>query len=174
MAKQNHVYWLTGLSGAGKSTLCRRLVSSLRARGRAVVMLDGDEMREAMGATAAHTRDERLQLTMRYARLCRMIAVQGIDVAVATISLFAEVHEWNRINLPGYVEIFIDVPLPELARRDPKGIYARAEQGLLKNVAGVDQPVDFPVAPDILLDWREGMSADEAFDELLSQLASRD
>ena len=170
MTAQSHVYWLTGLSGAGKSTLCRRLATHLREEGRAIVMLDGDQMREILGATAAHTREERLQLTMGYARLCRLIASQGIDVAIATISLFGEVHEWNRINLPGYVEIFLDVPLSELARRDPKGIYARSAGGALKNVAGVDLPVDYPKAPDVALTWRQGWTVDDAFNELLDKL----
>lgn len=174
MTGENHVYWLTGLSAAGKSTLCRKLVAHLREQGRTVVMLDGDEMREAMGATAAHGRDERLRLTMRYAQLCRMIAVQGIDVAIATISLFSEVHEWNRANLPGYVEIFLDVPLDELARRDPKMIYARASRGEIKDVAGVDLAVDLPKTPDVLLTWREGWSVDSTFEELLEKLRSQD
>ncbi len=172
MITENRVYWLTGLSGAGKSTLCRELVAHLREQGRAVVMLDGDQIREIMGATTAHTREERLHLTMCYSRLCRMIAVQGVDVAIATISLFSEVHDWNRINLPGYVEIFLDVPLAELARRDSKGIYSRATGGELKNVAGVDLAVDYPQAPDVTLSWREGRSVDGAFNELLDKLKS--
>lgn len=167
---QNSVYWLTGLSGAGKSTLCRKLVLHLREAGRAIVMLDGDQMREIMGATSAHTREERLQLTMGYARLCRLIAVQGVDVAIATISLFREVHDWNRNNLPGYVEIFLDVPLSELARRDPKEIYGRLARGELKNVAGVDQAVDYPKAADVVLTWREGWTVECAFGELLDKL----
>ena len=169
---KSQTYWFTGLSGAGKTTLCKKLVNYLRLQDKQVVMLDGDELREIMGATAAHTRDERLQLTMRYAQLCHMIGVQGVDVAIATISLFREVHEWNRLNLPGYVEIFVDVPLDELARRDPKLIYARAAKGELKNVAGVDFRVNYPEAPDVLLTWREGWTVNDAFKELLDKLES--
>lgn len=112
-------YWITGLSGAGKSTLARMLVEHLRNCGRTVVFLDGDDMRAVMGRTNAHTRDERLDLALSYGRLGKLIASQGIDVVIATISLFHEVHEWNRKNLPGYVEIYLDVPLEELKRRDP-------------------------------------------------------
>jgi adenylylsulfate kinase len=146
------VFWITGLSGAGKTTTCRALVCALRAQGRAIVMLDGDELRDALGASHAHGREERLALAMRYARLCRMIARQGIDVAIATISLFGEVDEWNRRNLPGYVEVFLRVPLPVLEARDPKGIYARARAGEAGNVAGIDLQVDEPRAPDVLVD----------------------
>lgn len=164
------VYWVTGLSGAGKSTLCRELVCHLRAQGRQVVMLDGDELREAMGATNAHTRQERLQLAMRYAHLCHMIAVQGVDVAIATISLFREVHEWNRANMPGYVEIYLHVPLDELRRRDPKQIYARAKRGELKDVAGLDFAVDEPQAPDVRIEWVSGLTVEAALARVIEQL----
>lgn len=165
------VYWITGLSGAGKTTLCRELVVHLRTQGRAVVMLDGDELREAMGATNAHTRQERLQLAMRYAHLCHMIAVQGVDVAIATISLFREVHEWNRTNMPGYVEIYLHVPLNELRRRDPKQIYARAERGELKDVAGLDFAVDEPQAPDVRIEWVSGLTVEAALARVIEQLS---
>jgi cytidine diphosphoramidate kinase len=166
----NHIFWFTGLSGAGKTTLCRELVAHLRKQGRQVVMLDGDDLREVMGATTAHSRNERLKLAMRYAHLCHMIAVQGFDVAIATISMFREVHEWNRNNLPGYIEIFLDVPMKELERRDPKNIYARASKGDLENVAGVDFEVDKPRAPDVLLAWQEGGSLESTFNILLHKL----
>lgn len=122
-------YWITGFSGAGKTTLCRRYVDYLRAHERTVGMLDGDELRANMGAVDGHARKGRLALAKRYGQLCGLIASQGVDVAIATISMFHEVHAWNRQHLPGYVEIFIDVPFEELIRRDAKGIYGGAEKG---------------------------------------------
>jgi len=164
------VFWVTGLSGAGKTTLCHELAAHMRAQGRSIVMLDGDELREAMGATNAHTRQERLQLAMRYAHLCHMIAVQSVDVAIATISLFREVHEWNRANMQGYVEIYLHVPLVELRRRDPKQIYARAERGELKDVAGLDFAVDEPQAPDVCIEWVSGLTVQAALAQVIEQL----
>jgi len=164
------VFWLTGLSGAGKSTLCRLLVERLRTEGRSVVMLDGDELREVMAAEHLHTRADRLDLTLRYSKLCRLLTAQGFDVAIATIGLWKEVHAWNRAHLPGYVEIFLKVPLEELSRRDPKKIYERARRGELKNVAGVDLEVDFPVAPHLTLDHQAGRSVDMAFEILWEKL----
>ena len=164
------VYWLTGLSGAGKTTLCIKLVAHFRTQGRAVVMLDGDDLREAMGATNAHTRQERMQLAMRYSHLCRLIASQGVDVAIATISLFREVHEWNRINIPGYVEIYLQVPMEELKRRDPKRIYARAARGELKDVVGLDVEVDEPQAPEVSIKWAPGLTVEAALAQVIEQL----
>jgi adenylylsulfate kinase-like enzyme len=168
--KFGSVYWLTGLSGSGKSTLCDLLVRRLERSGATVIKLDGDEIREILGAENAHTRAERLSLAMRYAKLCRMLSNQGIDVAIATISLFNEVHEWNRANIPGYIEIFLDVPLEELKRRDPKKIYERAASGDLKNVAGVDLEADFPSAPHLTISHKEGLTVEAAANKLLQKL----
>lgn len=80
-----------------------------------MILLDGDELREVFGAAAEnarnHGREGRLALAMQYAHLCRVIAGQGLTVVIATISLFREVHEWNRANLPGYFEAYLKVPI---------------------------------------------------------------
>lgn len=170
MTSSPHVYWLTGLSDSGKSTMCRKLVSYLRECGRQVILLDGDEIRAVVGAVKAHTREDRLALALRYSRLCKLLADQGFDVAIATISLFEEVHVWNREHLPGYCEIFLDVPLDELRRRDTKGIYQRYDNNEINNVAGVDLQVDFPKSPDILLRFAPNLDQDAMFSELFRQL----
>lgn len=169
MPNKTNVFWITGLSGAGKSTLCRKLVEHLREQEHRIVMLDGDELREVMGATQAHTQEERKQLAMRYSQLCRMIASQGVDVAIATISMFREVHEWNRANIPGYVEIYLDVPKDELIRRDPKQIYARAARDELKNIAGFDVAVDAPAAPDIRIAWSPTLTVAATLSQVVEQ-----
>jgi len=151
------VVWITGLSGAGKSTLAHELVARLRAAGEDVVMLDGDELREVFGAVTTnaqnHGRGGRLALAMQYAHLCRVIATQGLTVVIATISLFREVHAWNRANLPGYFEVYLKVPVEELRRRDPKGIYRRFDAGELTHVAGLDLPIDEPKAADWIVEF---------------------
>jgi adenylylsulfate kinase len=100
-----------------------------------------------------------------------MIARQGLTVVVGTIALFAEVHEWNRANQPGYFEVYLRVPLDELRRRDPKGLYRRFDAGDLNNVAGLDLPVDEPVAPDLLLDYVPGLGPDTTLSIVLGKLA---
>ena len=168
--KSGRVFWFTGLSGVGKTTMCRLFVQRLRASGRPVVMLDGDALRAVFGAETAHAPDERLQLSLRYAALCRMIAAEGVDVAIATISLFKEVHAWNRAHIAGYHEILLTAPLSELVRRDPKQIYARAARGDLSNVVGVDVDYDLPAATHYRIDFDPLTTPEVAADRLIAEL----
>lgn len=157
---KGRVIWITGLSGAGKSTLAHQVVALLRTASEPVVMFDGDELREVFKAADENVqnygREERLVLSMQYANLCRVIAAQGVTVVIATISLFHEVHEWNRTNLPGYFEVYLKVPVEELRRRDPKGIYRRFDAGELTYVAGLDLPIDVPAAADWVVEFEAG------------------
>ena len=168
------VLWITGLSGAGKSTVANEVVLRLRHSGRPVVMLDGDELREVFGVFEAmdnnHARDTRLALAMKYSKLCHLLAKQNISVVIATISLFKEVHDWNRKNLPGYYEVYLKIPLQELRRRDPKGLYKGYDDGLIKNVAGLDLEIDEPKTPDLLIDHTSQRSIMEIVDILVDKI----
>jgi adenylylsulfate kinase-like enzyme len=175
--KQQQVIWITGLSGAGKSTLAKELIDRIRAQGEPCVFLDGDELREVFGAAAAnarnHGREGRLALAMQYSHLCRVIASQGLTVVIATISLFREVHAWNRANLPGYFEVYLKVPVEELRRRDPKGIYRRFDAGELDNVAGLDLPVDEPDAADWVVEFLPNQSVRILLEDLFNHLTKK-
>jgi len=176
--KTMKIIWITGLSGAGKSTLANEVVSRLRANGEHVVFLDGDELREVFGSAAAnaqnHGRDGRLALAMQYAHLCRVIASQGMTVVIATISLFREIHAWNRENLPGYFEVYLKVPVDELKRRDPKGIYRRFDAGELDNVAGLDLPIDEPDSADLIAEHDPTKTVEDLATTLLNFLSNKE
>ncbi len=168
------VIWLTGMSGAGKSTLSIEVVKRIRSLDKCVVFLDGDELREILNSAEVnaknHGRDVRLKLAFQYAKLCWMIANQGINVVIATISLFKEVHNWNRINLLGYFEVYLKVPLEELRRRDPKSIYSRFDAGEISNVSGLDLPIDEPEAADWVIDYDPNITVESLADNLLDRL----
>ena len=137
-------YWITGLSGAGKTTLADKVKAKI---GHAVI-LDGDVIRELLKTDFGHDRESRLKLAYTYSRFAKFLVESGVNVICSTISMFHEVQDWNRNNIPNYVEIFLDVDMAELERRDSKKIYSRARAGELKDVVGVDIKAEFPKNPD--------------------------
>lgn len=144
-----HVFWITGYSGAGKTTIAHALQRQMPP---GVLLLDGDVLRSIFGARHGYGREDRLQLALSYAHLCREVSSQGIDVICATISMFHEVRGWNRASMPRYHEIYVRVPLEERARRDPKGLYARAANGDNHDMGGLDLGLEEPESPDLTID----------------------
>jgi adenylylsulfate kinase-like enzyme len=147
--RDGQVIWLTGLSGAGKSAVAGELVRQLTADGRQPIRLDGDELRAALDVTGTFDLESRRRLAFVYARLCRLLANQGHLVVCATIALFHDVQRWNRENLPNYVEVFLDVPMDELRRRNSRGVYGPATDH--REVVGLGIAAQFPRTPDLTL-----------------------
>ena len=142
--------WITGLSGAGKTTLAKALDRLLRCRGFQPVLLDGDEVRDVIrDSSTGYDRGGRLENAWRICRMARLLAAQGHTILVSTVSLFKEIHAWNRENLPGYFEIYLNAPIELLRRRDAKGLYARVDRGEISGVPGVDMEFDAPMHPDL-------------------------
>ena len=166
----SNVIWITGLSAAGKTTLGRLVVDLLRLKGEPSVLMDGDELREALAAVSNHSAAARLELAHKYSRLARMVASQGVTVVVSTVALFHEIHRWNRENLPGYFEVYLKVPINELRRRDPKGIYSRYDRGELKNVAGLDMAIEEPLQPDLIIEYQAGLAPETELQRLMDAL----
>ena len=92
-------------------------------------------------------------------------------MVIATISLFREVHAWNRAHLPGYFEVYLKVPLDELRRRDPKGIYRRFDACELTHVAGLDLPIDEPDTADWVVEFVPGRSVTTLREEFFTRYA---
>lgn len=164
------VFWITGLAGAGKSAVGSRLCDGLKSRGATVVLLDGDELRQAIAPDLGFSRAERLESGRRNGRLCHMISDQGIDVICATISMFRECHEWNRANLPRYFEIYLRVPMDVLIARDQKSLYSGALAGEVANVTGIDLGVDEPYAAEAVIDNDGGLCLDEIIDDVMERI----
>jgi cytidine diphosphoramidate kinase len=145
------VVWITGLPGSGKTTVAAEVERVLRRRSAATVRLDGDVFREVMGNDLGYSREDRLRNAWRVARICKLLSDQGLDVVCATVSLFREIHEWNRANFARYVEAYLRVSRDTLIARNQKGLMEKALAGDLTEVVGVDQAFDEPTSPDLVI-----------------------
>ena len=141
-------YFVTGLSAAGKTTMGSMLHDRLKSLGRKVLLMDGDLTR-AMLQEFDYTRSYRERAAYRDSRMCKLFTDQGVDVVSCGICMFHGLRKWHREHIPNYCEIYLDVPMSVLEQRDPKGLYAKARAGLMKDVVGVDQIAEFPETPDI-------------------------
>ena len=166
--KPGLVIWITGLSGSGKSTVSALVVEQLRASKIPVVLLDGDVVREVLGGDLGYSRNDRIENAFRICRLARLFSQQGLTVVCATMSLFKQCHAWNREHLQRYLEVLLDVPLEELRRRDPKGLYRKVAGGHASGVAGVDQEYDLPVKPHLRIRNLIPMTASSAARKILA------
>ena len=156
------VIWFIGMSGVGKTTLASALYEELKKDTRHLVYLDGDEFRAVFRNDADHTIAGRRKNAERISYMCRMLDSQNIHVIASVLSIFPEWQAWNRDIFNNYYEIFLDVPLETLKRRDVKGLYAGAESGDIKNVVGIDIPFPKPKAADLVIDEQQQEAGVEA------------
>lgn len=169
LSSPGQVIWITGLSGAGKTSIAGKVVEQLRVRETAV-LLDGDVVRQIVDdPNTGHDAESRLVNAYRICRMAQVLAAQGLSVVVATMSLFREIHAWNRRNLPSYFEVYLKVDLEVLRARDPKGLYSRSDCGDEGHLVGVDIPYEEPLNPDLVID-NNGSAADIA--DIAAQIAA--
>ena len=147
--------WLTGLSGSGKSTVaveCQRL---LLGEGRPAYVLDGDNLRHGLNADLGFSEADRDENVRRVGEVARLFADAGVVALVPLISPYRRGRDHARAihaaaGLP-FVEVFVDTPIEECERRDPKGLYAKARAGEITGFTGIDDPYEPPLAPELVL-----------------------
>jgi adenylyl-sulfate kinase len=145
--------WFTGLSGSGKSTIAAAVEQRLVESCRWAYRLDGDNLRHGVCSDLGFSRDDRAENARRVAELAMLFADSGSVALVCLVSPYAldrrqarEVHEDAGLE---FIEVFVNTSLEECARRDVKGLYAKARGGALANLTGVGSPYEAPVAPDV-------------------------
>jgi bifunctional enzyme CysN/CysC len=147
------ILWFTGLSGSGKSTIANMVERKLYSLGRHTFILDGDNVRHGLNRDLGFSEADRVENIRRAAETSKLMAEAGLIVLVCFISPYrADRDAARELFEPGeFLEVFIDTPVEECRRRDPKGLYKRADAGLLKNFTGVDAPYESPTQPELRL-----------------------
>jgi len=151
--QEPQIVWFTGLSGSGKSSIANLIEKRLTVEGRHAYILDGDNVRHGLNKDLGFTEADRVENIRRVAEVARLMADAGLIVLVSFISPFRNERRLAR-EIAGDVrfsEIFVDTPLEVCEARDPKGLYARARRGEIKNFTGIDSPFEAPEHPDLLL-----------------------
>ncbi len=162
--------WFTGLSGSGKSTIANLLERRLHAQGLHTYLLDGDNVRHGLNRDLGFTDVERVENIRRVAEVAKLMLDAGLIVLVSFISPFRADREMARslFKENEFLEVFVDASLATCEQRDPKGLYAKARRGELKNFTGIDSPYEAPLAPEVHL-----QSTSTAPETLAEEIAQR-
>jgi bifunctional enzyme CysN/CysC len=165
------VVWLTGLPASGKSTVARVVERRLFEAGCQTMLLDGDQVRHGLSGDLGFTPEDRRENIRRIGEVAGLFFRQGCVVVCTFVSPFREDRERARSLVPEgrFVEVFVDTPLEECERRDPKGLYARARKGEIAHMTGLTSPYEEPEEPEIHLET-SGKDADALADEILDGL----
>jgi bifunctional enzyme CysN/CysC len=145
--------WFTGLSGSGKSTIANLLERRLHAGGRHTFILDGDNVRHGLNRDLGFSEADRVENIRRAAEAAKLMVEAGLIVVVSFISPYRSDRQAARdLFEPGeFIEVFVDTPIEECQRRDPKGLYRRVAAGEIRNFTGIDAPYEAPEMPEIHL-----------------------
>ena len=166
--------WFTGLSGAGKSTIANLVEQKLWAAGHHTMLLDGDNVRHGLNRDLGFTEADRVENIRRVGEVAKLMTEAGVIVICAFISPYRSERETVRalFGENEFIEVFVDTSIDECMRRDPKGLYAKARAGLVRNFTGIDAPYEAPVAPEIRLDTA-GRQPDQLAEQVVTELRKR-
>jgi adenylylsulfate kinase len=150
-SQQSCIVWFTGLSGSGKSTIANALESKLNVMGKHTYLLDGDNVRYGLNKDLGFSDDDRIENIRRIGEVGKLFVDAGLIVITAFISPFQKDRDTVRslVEEGEFIEIFIDTPLEECERRDPKGLYKKARAGEIPMFTGVSSPYESPRNPKI-------------------------
>ena len=168
------VIWLTGLSGAGKSTLANALEQRLWQRGYHSYLLDGDNVRHGLSQDLGFSQAERVEHIRRVGEVAALFVDAGLIVITAFISPFRADRALARALAPEgeFIEVYVRAGLETCERRDPKGLYARARAGVIREFTGIDSPYEAPERPELVLDT-EHDAIEANVERLLAYLTER-
>lgn len=176
MNQKGCTLWLTGLSASGKSTVAVALEQALLQMGKHAYRLDGDNIRMGLNRNLAFSAEDRTENIRRIGEVAKLFADAGLITLASFISPYISDRDSVRklhedAGLP-FLEIFVDCPIEEAEKRDPKGLYKKARAGQIKGFTGIDDPYETPVNPECTL-RTDQLSIEQAVAKLLDLLQTR-
>jgi len=163
--------WFTGFSGSGKSTIAGAVESKLAERLQHTYLMDGDNVRHRLCKDLGFSEQDRVENIRRVGEVAHLMIDAGLIVLTAFISPFKDNRDMVRAMLSEgeFIEVFVDTPLEECERRDPKGLYKKARAGQIKDFTGIDSPYEAPEGAEIRI-ANVNISVDEAANQVISYL----
>ena len=168
------VIWFTGLSAAGKSTLAMALEKKLEKDGCLTEVLDGDKIRNGLNNNLGFSSEDRIENIRRIAEVSKLFCNCGIITISAFISPTVEIRQMARkiIGRKDFFEVYVSTPIEICEKRDSKGLYKKAREGIIKDFTGISAPYEIPLDPNIIMDTSD-KSIEEAVKEIYDEVLLR-
>ena len=168
------VLWFTGLSASGKSTLANIVEQKLYRMKYNTYLLDGDNVRHGLNKDLGFNEESRVENIRRIGEVSKLFLDSGIITLTAFISPFKSDRQLVRelFEKGQFLEVFIDSSLEVCENRDPKGMYAKARSGEIKNFTGISSPYESPKNPEIHI-INNSITLDEASDQIITYLIDK-
>ena len=168
------VLWFTGLSASGKSTLANIVEKKLHQMNYKTYLLDGDNVRHGLNSDLGFNEESRVENIRRIGEVSKLFLDSGIITLTAFISPFKSDRQLvrNLFEKGQFLEVFIDSSLEICEKRDPKGMYAKARSGEIKNFTGISSPYESPKNPEIHI-INNSITLNEASDQIITYLIDK-
>ncbi|MCM3116774.1 adenylyl-sulfate kinase [Neobacillus sp. MER 74] len=166
--------WFTGLSGSGKSTIANAVSNELFRQGISEYVLDGDNIRHGLNKDLGFSDFDRTENIRRIGEVAKLFVDSGKVVTTAFISPFRSDRDQVRALFEDgeFIEVFVQCPIEECERRDPKQLYAKARRGEIKDFTGIDSPYEAPEQPEITL-HSDQVTVEEAVEQVFAYLKEK-
>jgi len=171
LKQKGAVLWFTGLSGSGKSTVANEVAYKLHNMGRLTYVLDGDNIRHGLNKDLGFSPEDRNENIRRISEVANLFADAGVIAITAFISPYKKYRNFCRelVGNERFLEIYVKASLETCEKRDPKGMYKKAREGIIKNFTGIDAPYEEPEKPELIIDT-DVESVDESSEKIIKKL----
>ena len=165
------IIWTTGLSGSGKSTIANEIAYKLHSMGKLSYVLDGDNIRHGLNKNLGFSPEDRNENIRRISEVAKLFSDSGVIAITAFISPYRKFRNFCReLVEPGkFIEVYCKASLDTCEKRDPKGMYKKAREGIIKDFTGIDAPYEEPENPEVIVDT-DNETVEESVDKVINTL----